>query len=40
MNFTEQLGPLAVGIALGLEQNMFSNVNSDYLTDGGAPTRA
>ena len=35
MNFTDQLGPLAVGIALGLEQNMFSNVNSDYLTDNG-----
>ncbi len=36
MHFTDQLGPLAVGIALGLEQNMFSNVNSDYFVDGGA----
>jgi signal transduction histidine kinase len=34
-NFTNQLGPLAVGIALGLEQNMFANVNSDYLIDTG-----
>jgi signal transduction histidine kinase len=38
MNFTEQLGPLAVGIALGLEQNMFSNINSDYLTANGTDT--
>jgi signal transduction histidine kinase len=38
MNFSEQLGPLAVGIALGLEQNMFSNINSDYLTDDGTDT--
>jgi signal transduction histidine kinase len=38
MNFTEQLGPLAVGIALGLEQNMFSGINSDYLTDNGTDT--
>jgi signal transduction histidine kinase len=36
MNFTDQLGSEAVGIALGLEQNMFANVNSDYLIDGGA----
>jgi signal transduction histidine kinase len=35
-NFTDQLGPLAVGIALGLEQNMFANVNSDYLIDNGS----
>ena len=34
-NFTDQLGSMAVGIALGLEQNMFSNVNSDYFTDDG-----
>ena len=34
-NFTDQLGPLAVGIALGLEQNIFANVNSDYFVDGG-----
>ena len=38
MNFTQQIGPLAVGIALGLEQNMFSNVNSDYLTGKGTDT--
>jgi signal transduction histidine kinase len=37
-NFTRQLGPLAVGIALGLEQNMFSSVNSDYLTGNGTDT--
>ena len=36
MNFTDQLGSEAVGIALGLEQNMFANVNSDYFIDGGA----
>jgi signal transduction histidine kinase len=36
MNFTNQLGSEAVGIALGLEQNMFANVNSDYLIDHGA----
>jgi signal transduction histidine kinase len=35
-NFTNQVGSEAVGIALGLEQNMFANVNSDYLIDGGA----
>jgi signal transduction histidine kinase len=35
-NFTNQVGSEAVGIALGLEQNMFSNLNSDYLIDGGA----
>jgi signal transduction histidine kinase len=35
-NFADQIGPLAVGIALGLEQNMFANVNSDYLIDGGS----
>ena len=38
VNFTQQIGPLDVGIALGLEQNMFSNVNSDYLTDNGTDT--
>ena len=38
MNFTGQLGPLAVGIALGLEQNMFSGINSDYLTGNGTDT--
>jgi signal transduction histidine kinase len=36
MNFTDQLGSEAVGIALGLEQNMFANVNSDYFIDNGA----
>jgi len=35
VNFTNQLGSEAVGIALGLEQNMFANVNSDYLIDDG-----
>jgi signal transduction histidine kinase len=34
-DFTNQLGSLAVGIALGLEQNLISNVNSDYLIDNG-----
>jgi signal transduction histidine kinase len=36
LNFTNQLGSEAVGIALGLEQNMFANVNSDYFIDNGA----
>jgi signal transduction histidine kinase len=35
-NFTNQLGSLVVGIALGLEQNLFSNVNSDYFIDSGS----
>ena len=37
-NFSNQLGSEAVGIALGLEQNMFANVNSDYFTDNGTDT--
>jgi signal transduction histidine kinase len=37
-SFTDQLGSEAVGIALSLEQNMFANVNSDYLTSAGADT--
>jgi signal transduction histidine kinase len=35
-NFSNQLGSLAVGIALGIEQNLFSNINSDYFTDNGS----
>jgi signal transduction histidine kinase len=35
LNFTNQVGSEAVGIALGLEQNMFANVNSDYFIDNG-----
>ena len=35
-NFSHQLGSLAVGIGLGLEQNILSNENSDYFIDGGA----
>ena len=38
VNFTRQIGPLAVGIALGLEQNMFSNINSDYFIGAGGAT--
>jgi signal transduction histidine kinase len=34
-NFTNQLGSMAVGIELGLEQNILSNVNSDYLSNNG-----
>jgi signal transduction histidine kinase len=34
-NFTDQLGSMAVGIELGLEQNILSNVNSDYFSDNG-----
>ena len=35
-NFTDRLGSIAVGIGLGLEQNILSNANTDYLANNGS----